>query len=134
MGQLCSSCRKFVLQCVLLSHNNLRCVFYTGLTGYKYFKMLSNGGPQMLTDLQSMWSSTRFTRQDKLFKSLVMTQKRDQMCVHRVHRWRPWMFSSDVGICVYTQWTRTHQLRSSFCLLHQRLTSGKYINHLRDVL
>ncbi len=37
----------------------------------------------MLTDLQSMWSSTRFTRQDKLFKSLVMTQKRDQMCVHR---------------------------------------------------
>lgn len=67
----------------------------------------------MLTDPQSMWSSMRFTGQDKLFRRLVMIEKIDQICVRIVtqrFRQRLWQFSSHAGECVYIQWPNSYQL------------------------
>lgn len=43
--------------------------------------MLLNGGPQMLTDPQNMWSSTSLTRQ-ALQKTCKDTEKRSDLCWH----------------------------------------------------
>ncbi len=67
---VCQAAESCIVQCVLRSHNNLRCVFYRGLIGYKYFKMLSNGEPQMLTTYRACGPPRDL--QDKLSCSKVL--------------------------------------------------------------